>query len=63
MIEEESPIGTIIGTAKEILSSINNSSELIDKIHMKLNETYIDSQSFLLASQSGSFFFLVTLIK
>ncbi|CAF3768749.1 unnamed protein product [Rotaria sordida] len=53
MIEEESPIGTIIGTVKEILLLINNSSQLIDKIHMELNHTNDDAQSFLLNSQTG----------
>ncbi|CAF3290402.1 unnamed protein product [Rotaria socialis] len=52
-VEEESPIGTIVGTVKEILLSINNSSELIDKIHMKFNNTYNDAQAFLLNSQTG----------
>ncbi|CAF4209762.1 unnamed protein product, partial [Rotaria sordida] len=37
MIEEESPIGTKIGNIKEILLMINNNSELIEQIKMKLN--------------------------
>ncbi|CAF3103625.1 unnamed protein product, partial [Rotaria sp. Silwood2] len=51
-IEEESPIGTIIGTVKDILLLINNSSQLIDNIYMKLNNTNNDAQSFLLNSQT-----------
>jgi len=54
MIEEESPIGTIIGTVKETLLLINNFSELIDKISLKLNNQNIDAQSFLLNSQTGT---------
>jgi hypothetical protein len=53
MIEEESPIGTIIGTIKDILLLINNSSKLIDQIHFKLNHNKPDAQSFLLNSQTG----------
>jgi len=50
MIQEESPIGTIIGTVKDTLLLINNSSELIDQLSFKLNN---DAQSFLLNSQTG----------
>jgi hypothetical protein len=53
MIEEESPIGTIIGTVKETLLLINNSSQLIDKISLKLNNQNNDGQAFLLNSQTG----------
>ncbi|CAF1436676.1 unnamed protein product, partial [Adineta ricciae] len=55
MIKEESPIGTIIGTVKETLLSINNnSSELIDRLQFKVNPTTnSDAQSFLLNSQTG----------
>jgi hypothetical protein len=56
MIEEESPIGTIIGTVKETLLLINNSSQLIDKISLKLNNENNDAQSFLLNSQTGLLF-------
>ena len=53
MIEEESPIGTIIGTVKETLSLINNSSQLIDQLFFKLSNQNVDAQSFLLNSQTG----------
>ncbi|CAF5140793.1 unnamed protein product, partial [Rotaria sp. Silwood1] len=52
MIEEESPIGTKIGNIKEILFMINNNSQLIEKIQMKLNNN-IDTQTFHLNSSTG----------
>ncbi len=53
IIEEESPIGTVIGTVKETLLLINNSSQLIDQLSFQLNN---DGQSFLLNSQTGLLF-------
>ncbi|CAF1579479.1 unnamed protein product, partial [Adineta steineri] len=53
MINEESPIGTIIGTVKETLLTINNSSELINHLQFKLNINYNDAQFFLLNSRTG----------
>ncbi|CAF3595684.1 unnamed protein product [Adineta steineri] len=53
MINEESPIGTIIGTVKETLLTINNSSELINHLQFKLNISYNDAQFFLLNSRTG----------
>lgn len=53
MIEEERPIGTSIGTVKEILLFINNSSQLIDQLSFKITDLNRDAQSFLLNSQTG----------
>ena len=53
MIEEERPIGTSIGTVKEILLFINNSSQLIDQLSFKITDLNQDAQSFLLNSQTG----------
>ncbi|UJR27505.1 hypothetical protein I4U23_008789 [Adineta vaga] len=54
MIKEESPIGTILGTVKDTLLSINNSSKLIDQLQFKLTTmNNPDAQSFLLNSQIG----------
>ncbi|CAF4431469.1 unnamed protein product, partial [Adineta steineri] len=53
MINEESPIGTIIGTVRETLLTINNSSELINHLQFKLNISYNDAQFFLLNSRTG----------
>jgi hypothetical protein len=51
-IEEESPIGSTIGNIKEILLIINNNSQLLERIHMKLNDNK-DSQSFHFNSSTG----------
>lgn len=53
LIEEERPIGTSIGTVKEILFLINNSSQLIDQLSFKITDVNRDAQSFLLHSQTG----------
>ena len=53
MIEEERPLGTSIGTVKEILALINNSSQLLDQLSFKFNHPNNDAQSFLLNSQTG----------
>ena len=53
-VEEESPLGTIIGTVTETLSIINNSSHLMQQLQYKLNHTQTDSQAFLLNSKTGS---------
>ncbi|CAF4287074.1 unnamed protein product, partial [Adineta steineri] len=52
MIEEECAIGTKIGNIKDILYMINNNSELIDQINMKLTITK-DSHAFILNSTTG----------
>ncbi|CAF4189894.1 unnamed protein product, partial [Rotaria sordida] len=58
MIEEESPIGTKIGNIKEILLMINNNSELIEQIKMKLNNNNNnnnDVKAFHFNSSTGIF--------
>jgi hypothetical protein len=52
MIEEESPIGIRIGNIKEILLRLNNNSQLIDRLHMRLNVNN-DAQLFHLNSSTG----------
>jgi hypothetical protein len=52
MIEEESPIGTPIGNIKDILSMINNNSQLMNRIEMKFTNNN-DTQVFHLNSSTG----------
>ena len=52
MIEEESPIGTRIGNLKEVLLSINNNSQIVDRVRMQLNINN-DTQAFHFNASTG----------
>ena len=52
-IEEESPIGTILGTVRDRIVLVNNSTDLINRINYKFSTENLDNQLFLLNTQTG----------
>jgi hypothetical protein len=55
-VQEELPLGTTIGTVKDILFKLNdNRSQFMDKIHIKFDYQNVDAYAFLVNSTTGMF--------
>ena len=54
MVEEESPIGSTIGTVKDRLAILNNASQWLDRTRFKLDYRS-ETQAFLLDAKTGMF--------
>jgi hypothetical protein len=52
MMEEESPVGTMLGTVKDRLAILNNASQWLDRIRFKV-DSRSQTQAFLLDPNTG----------